>query len=302
MSPVVDDDVVELPDGREAQLWHGGSVSGPLVVYLHGMPDSRLTARTGDAAAVRAGVHLVAVNRPGYGRSDSADSDLDTVADDTVAVTEALAVTRFAVLGASEGASYALACAARHPDRVGAVGVVAGPVAAPGLATEGDLHTSTDGPDSAALAAMLADGDRDGAAEAARAVVTGLATAVLDDDDATVVRRWTEAMPAQDAELIRRLPPAEVARGVREALRRPDGFVRDVLAVLAPWSVPLADVRAPAFLWYGGQDPLVPVDHGRWLADRLPGASLVVRDDDADLATLLLHWDDVLSTLRDALE
>src|SRR4051812_43279979 len=104
-------DLLELPDGRQAEVWHGGVATGPLVMFLHGTPDSRLIARTGDAAAVRAGVHLVAVNRPGYGRSDPAESGLASVADDTVAVADSLAVHRFAVLGASGGGPYALACA-----------------------------------------------------------------------------------------------------------------------------------------------------------------------------------------------
>ena len=94
-------DLLELPDGRQAEVWHGGVATGPLVMFLHGTPDSRLTARTGDAAAVRAGVHLVAINRPGYGRSDPAESGLASVADDTVAVADSLAVHRFAVLGGS---------------------------------------------------------------------------------------------------------------------------------------------------------------------------------------------------------
>ena len=89
--------------------------------------------RTGDEAARRAGVRLVAANRPGYGRSDPHESGHLSVADDTSFVASLLGVERFAVLGMSVGGPYALACAARHPDRLTAAGVVAGPAPAPEL-------------------------------------------------------------------------------------------------------------------------------------------------------------------------
>ena len=65
-----DDDLVTLPDGRVAQLWQGGTPAGPVVFFLHGCPDTRRAAFSGAEAARRAGVRLVAVNRPGYGRSE----------------------------------------------------------------------------------------------------------------------------------------------------------------------------------------------------------------------------------------
>src|SRR5581483_7213701 len=67
------------------------------------------------------------VNRPGYGQSDPYPSDHLSVADDLVHAADRLGVPRFALVGMSVGGPYALACAARHPDRVTAVGVVAAP-------------------------------------------------------------------------------------------------------------------------------------------------------------------------------
>jgi pimeloyl-ACP methyl ester carboxylesterase len=290
-------DLLELPDGRQAQVWHGGTATGPLVMYLHGTPDSRLTARTGDAAAVRAGVHLVAVNRPGYGRSDPAESGLMSVADDTVAVADSLAVYHFAVLGASGGGPYALACAARHPDRVAAVGVVAGP----GVLPELDPPTLTDEEPTDSqrrLAVHLAAGEDEAAVELLSSDLRGLADRVLGDDDLEVVARWCEGMPAGDTELLTSLPPAAVAAGVRESLASPVGYVRDGLATFGAWEVRPEDVPSPTWLWYGAADPVVPPRHGQWLAQRVPGSTLVVREDTAHLESLLLHWEDMLGTLR----
>lgn len=293
-------DLLELPDGRQAQVWHGGVATGPLVMFLHGTPDSRLTAGTGDAAAVRAGVHLVAVNRPGYGRSDPAESGLASVADDTVAVADSLAVHRFAVLGASGGGPYALACAARHPDRVAAVGTVA----CPGVVPELDPPRLREDPEDerdARVRELLEAGDLEGAVVELSAAIREHRDQVLDEEDATVVDRWAAGMHPDDVELIRSLPVAELAAGVRESLASPVGYVRDGLAFLGDWEVRPEDVRSPTWLWYGDEDRNAAPRHGEWLAQRVPGATLVVREQTAHLGTLLLHWDEMLATLREAI-
>jgi pimeloyl-ACP methyl ester carboxylesterase len=290
-------DLLELPDGRQAEVWHGGVASGPLVMYLHGTPDSRLTARTGDAAAVRAGVHLVAVNRPGYGRSDPAESGLASVADDTVAVADSLAVHRFAVLGASGGGPYALACAARHPDRVAAVGTVA----CPGVVPELDpprLHEDPEDERDARVRELLEAGDVEAAVVELSASIRGYRDHVLDEDDATVVDRWAEGMHPDDVEVVRSLPAAELAAGIRESLASPVGYIRDALAFLGDWEVRPEGVRSPTWLWYGAEDRNAAPRHGEWLVQRVPGSTLVVHEQTAHLGALLLHWDQMLATLR----
>ena len=92
---------------------------------LHGCPDTRHVAMTGDAAARAAGVRLMSVNRPGYGDSTPHASSHASVADDLAGVAAGLGHERFAVLGMLVGGGYAVACAARHPERVTAVGLVA---------------------------------------------------------------------------------------------------------------------------------------------------------------------------------
>lgn len=120
------DEVITLPDGRAAQYWDNG-LDGPAVLFFHGCPDTRHAAVTGAGAAAALGVRLVAVNRPGYGRSDRHDSTQSSVADDAVAVVDALGLADFAARGMSVGTAYALVCAARHPARVRSLALVAAP-------------------------------------------------------------------------------------------------------------------------------------------------------------------------------
>jgi len=291
-------DLVHLPDGRRAHYWQGGAPDGPVVMFMHGCPDSRLAASTGDAAAQRAGIRLVAVSRPGYGLSDSFPSGHISVADDTVAVADLLGADRFAVLGMSVGGSYALACAARHPDRVSAVGVVAGPAMLPEL--DPPCHRDDLSPTQQEFAARLAASTVDEVVELLRPDFEEYVERVepKDIDDVAVVRRMTEGLHAQDVALLTELPPAQVAAMVREALACTDGYLRDAAAIFRAWEMRPEQVSCPTFLWYGELDANASVRNRRWLAEHVPNSTLVVRESTAHLATLLRHWDEILAALR----
>jgi len=57
------------------------------------------------------------------------------------------------------------------------------------------------------------------------------------------------------------------------------GWVDDDLAFCHPWGFEPADIAIPTLLWHGEADLLVPPAHTRWLADRIPAATLVIRAD-----------------------
>lgn len=191
--------MVELANGRGVQTWLGGSRSGPLVVFNHGCPDTRHAAMTGHAAAVAAGVRLMAVNRPGYGRSDLHESTQSSVADDLVEVAQGVGAERFSLLGMSIGGSYAVVCAARHPDRVAALGLVA------------TQFRSTE----TASVAELVERNRSEFAEWRGGIDPD------DPDNEALARRWTAGLPGPDAALLSERPVADVAAASREALADP---------------------------------------------------------------------------------
>ena len=58
-----------LPDGRALAYLEWGDDGGYPVFYFHGTPSSRLEGAFADGAAKRAGFRLIAVDRPGFGRS-----------------------------------------------------------------------------------------------------------------------------------------------------------------------------------------------------------------------------------------
>lgn len=223
-----------------------------------------------------------------------------SVADDIATIADLLEIERFAVLGMSLGGPYALTCAALHPDRVMAVGVVAGPAVIPEL--DPPFHRDDLSDAQRSFFTGLAEMSVSEAVEVLRPEFEGYVASMApdDEDDDALASRYIGALAPQDARLVATLPTADVAAEIREALASTDGYLRDAAATFRSWPVRPEQVRCPTWLWYGGQDANASVRHGRWLADHIPRARLVVRPEATHLATLLEHWEDILTTLRDA--
>jgi pimeloyl-ACP methyl ester carboxylesterase len=63
------------------------------------------------------------------------------------------------------------------------------------------------------------------------------------------------------------------------------GWVDDDLAFVTEWGFDLDEIRVPVEVHYGTQDVLVPAAHGVWLAAHVPGAKVVVNDDQGHMNT-----------------
>jgi len=64
------------------------------------------------------------------------------------------------------------------------------------------------------------------------------------------------------------------------------GWWDDGAAKLTNWGFDLGDIRVPVKIWHGRQDRFVPVQHGQWLADRVPGAEADITDPDGHLTMI----------------
>jgi pimeloyl-ACP methyl ester carboxylesterase len=266
--PMLTETDLRLPDGRTLHCYDTGSGDGAdlVVVYHHGTPNVGPPPAPLVAAPEASGIRWISYDRPGYGGSTPhpGRSVGTTVADD-LAVADALGIDRFAAFGHSSGAVLALAAAASLGDRV--LGALCGAALAP-LTAEGIDW----------FAGMHAGGERE-----LRAAVTG--------------------REALEAELARsEFDPAMFTDGDLRALETdwawlngvashgmdagPGGMVDDDLALVADWGVDLAEVSAPVILLHGDADRIAPVAHARWLADRVPGAELVIRPGDGHISVL----------------
>jgi len=284
---------VTLTDGRVLEYLAIGDLVGAPVVLFPGTPATAgCGALVADAAAA-AGVHLIAVSRPGYGASSASPPGLASVASDTLELLEELLQTY-------AGTVFLVSHDRRFLDNVvtstiawegetepglwreyeggyedwklqrGRVVVSAGPGSYPAL---GGLS-----PIEAAAVARAETGDRDGAWR-------------LFHDEAT--ERFGDAAGMSSAEFQARVfpsgvPPhsyfgrnAELFRvfvaDMHRAVQHVDGYVRDNMSWCGSWDIDVTAVTATVLLTYGLDDQMVPASHGEWLDARLTNSRLQLR-------------------------
>jgi pimeloyl-ACP methyl ester carboxylesterase len=259
---------MRLADGRMLRTQDSGAADGQPVFLLHDGLGSRLVHPSVPASATDASLRLLSYDRPGFGGSTPQPGR--TVADaaaDVAAIADQLQVDRFAVWGTAGGGPFALACAARLPDRVVAA-VAASPLApydAPGL----DWFTGM--ADDVARLHTLALAGRDPLQPALAQLAETLTATSL----AGFIELVSPTLPPPDQAIVDTDAASHLLANLREGLAQgAEGAIEDELAVVAPWGVDLASVRMPVSLWSGEQDTDTPPAHARWLATAIPSAEL----------------------------
>ncbi|MYY02952.1 MULTISPECIES: alpha/beta hydrolase [unclassified Streptomyces] len=139
---------VDSPAGRLHLVEQG---TGPLVLLVHGFPESWYSWRHQLPALAAAGYRAVAIDVRGYGRSSrpaAADAYrmLDLV-EDNVCVVRALGEEKAVVVGHDWGSNIAAASALLHPEVFRAVGLLSVPYAPPGGPRPTDVFGRIGGPE-----------------------------------------------------------------------------------------------------------------------------------------------------------
>jgi pimeloyl-ACP methyl ester carboxylesterase len=121
------DDTLTLEDGRVLAYLQSGDLKGKPLFLFHGLHSSRLEALGVHENMLQNGIHLIAIDRPGIGRSTFLENRtlFDTV-DDIITLANHLGFKKFSVLGVFSGGKYALACAYTIPHRIFSCNVIAG--------------------------------------------------------------------------------------------------------------------------------------------------------------------------------
>jgi len=269
-------------DGRVLCYGQWGDPAGFPVFGLHGTPGCRLNRYPDDDAVAAVGARLITYDRPGYGRSDRHPGRqvVDCVGD-VAAIADALGIERFAVTGGSGGGPHALAVGARLPDRVTIARSVVG--VAPVDAADLDWSAGMDAENVKEFGWALA-GEATLYEELTKAAAEMVAN-VKADASKVLGDQWQLAEADRAAmrnpivmQIMREAIPECVVNG-------PWGWVDDDLAFTNPWGFDLDEIKVPVEVHYGSQDVLVPAAHGAWLAMHVPGAKVVVNDDQGHMNT-----------------
>ena len=280
---------IRLNDGRLLEYWDGGDPDGRPFIYHPGTPVTRVLGRWVHAAAIDAGVRLIAVSRPGYGGSTAVDGlpSLLGVGRDTVTLARQLHLGDFAVVGTSGGGPFATATAIAAGGAVRALGILGG------VGPWALIDDESANPEDRACLALLDGGDVAGT----RAC---LLRTVEDDPNRHAPREFFEALAADDPSAVLRDPDYRALWELcaREVLDNPTGYVDDNIAWGGAWDIQPQDVVTPTLLWYGTEDTRCSHDgHGRWYTDRINGAELITEDGAAHFEVIDGHWPEVFAGL-----
>jgi pimeloyl-ACP methyl ester carboxylesterase len=193
--------------------------------------------------------------------------------DDVMQLASALELKKFAVLGVSGGAPYAMACAVRFPERVTALGLVSAvaPLDAAGLYRL------------ARHAPWLLRGLLRLMRRAARSTSERLAASFPEPDRRALQRPE-----------VRKHLSTVLGEAMRQGVQ---GVARDMQLIAQPWGFDLAQVQTPVLLWHGEQDRNVPVAHGRHLLNSLPNCRATFYPHEAHLSLFINQGRELLRTL-----
>jgi len=160
---------------------------------------------------------------------------------------------------------HALACAALMPERVISASTLGGVAPYPadgldwmaGMATENvvEFGAAVAGPPE--LQTFLEGEAPRVASVTPDEVAASLRGLVSDVDRAAITGEYADWL----ADVFR----ASVRHGIW-------GWFDDDLAFTKPWGFEPSSIRCPVAIWQGGEDRMVPLAHGEWLAAHIPGA------------------------------
>ena len=256
---------IRLSSGCRLDYGEIGPDDSPVVLYCHGTPGSRFELLLAQRALERSRgrIRLIGLNRPGYGKSSFlSNQGFLPWAEIVDEATDRLGIDSFAVLGASGGSPFALACAYSLADRVRRVGIVAGvaPPDIPGMER------------AAALAAehrskIVRWGRYGYLSLATRLGLSGLLTRRLIGSLGPADRQtFTDPHAAEALEEVVR---EAFAQWGRAAVLEAGFFMR-------PWDFDPALVGQRVRMWHGTEDTRVPAGVTKAFANRIPHADCVL--------------------------
>jgi len=276
-------------DHGQVEALATGDPDGFPLFFFHGWPSGASQGAVYDEAARELGLRIIALNRPGIGRSSPDPGHCPATWPQRVAAAaDALEIREFAVLAVSGGGPYALATAHGLPDRVVACTVVSGAPPLHGRTRSKELFWW--------YRFLIAFRDR--FPDLAEAGVGALDPLVRRRPPGWVLAVAGRVMPRRDREAVRSPAAALSFLGFREAM---DSGARAVLADGAhytrPWGFDLTEIRVPVRFWHGTRDHNFGWKLVEDLAARIPGARTHFLRDEGHYSISLLRQRETLEAL-----
>jgi pimeloyl-ACP methyl ester carboxylesterase len=267
-----------------------GVPDGKPVFYFHGLSGSRLEAAVLDVDDfAKAGIRLIAPDRPGMGGSDfQPGRGFSDWTVDVTALAESLKLGKFGVFGVSGGGGYAAACAGLIPEQLTAAVIVSG----------AGWMDSPEARRSLPIMGRLVYG------LAARSVgLTGLLLNLTKPrnlaDPAKIREQMMRSLPPEEAAVFDKPGRLEafIISGTESMRQGVQGIAWDTHVCAQPWDFRLEEIHFPVCLLHGEADRNVPVAVARKVAASIPGCKATFYPGEGHFSTLVNHMDEVISAL-----
>jgi pimeloyl-ACP methyl ester carboxylesterase len=281
-----------LRDGRQLGYLDVGAPDGHAVFHFHGHGSSRLEALILESAAHRLGLRVIALDRPGVGRSDPKGGDrlLDWPGDVAEAADQ-LGISRFSVQGMSAGGPYALACAHKLAERVVACSLVSA-VPPPEVARRAGPR----------LRRMMWWVAYRFPRYLRRCLMQfrpdGPLHAEMVESRMMRVAQW---LGGEDLKLMRvEALRAVLARTMMETARQSGAGNRsEIERLVRPWGFDIRQLSGPRlFVWHGDEDRIMPIAPARAMAERLRDCTATFYAGEGHFSVLVNRAHDLLAALR----
>ena len=285
----------KLEDGRNLCYTELGNPEAKPIFHFHGWPGSCLEAKFGEILIPISNARIISVNRPGIGLSDrKKNRTLLEWPDDVAELADYLSLDNFSIIGMSGGASSALACAYKLPDRVNSVGIVSG--LGPFCICKKHVPSY--------VKFVFFTGRR----------MRWLLKLVFwlyferqfnSKNQARAKRimysRFEKLLTKEDLKFFKNHEITDLMfNQIKEAfVQGIKGICDEGILYIEPWGFELEDIpqNIKIYLWHGELDPLVPVSIGRELAEAIPNCEAVFFPKEGHYSTLFDNIEEVISTL-----
>lgn len=281
---------IALPDGRLLAFCEYGDVKGSPILYFHGVPGSRLDAKLADQTGRRLNARIIGIDRPGFGLSDfKRGRKIGHWPLDVAKLADALGIDRFAIVGASGGGPYGLACALSIPQRLTSVGIVCG--LGPLLDTPGAIDRMT----VISRAGLRLARHTPWVLE----LVYVLIAVLMRHNPERIVAHMAARAGHPDKAVLKKPELRQIlSASFRESVRAgPSGVVRDLVLLSRPWGFRLQDISMEVHLWHGGLDLIVPPSLGQYQARAIPSCQCTFYPNEGHFSLIVNHMEEILGSL-----
>lgn len=278
-----------LSDGRKLSYVEFGEKNGHPVFYFHGTPASCYEALiAGKEMLARFNLRIIAPNRPGVGQSDfQKNRGFSDWPKDVTALADHLGIRKFSIIGNSGGGGYALACAAKIPERLLSAAIVSGAwqmnstIARRTLKKPFSIFWTIADRFSFLMPFMLA-----------------FMRLSVKKPGKKALKITAEFMPDADSEALQQKDHAEMlAVALKEGLSSIKGAAWDIKLYVYRMDFNLNEISFPITFFHGEKDKNVPFILANSMIHRVKNSKLIAYLDEGHLSTFSNHFPEIAGAL-----